>query len=527
MRPGSSSRERTGAGAVRATGACGDRRRLLIATASWVAHSRAVATATVIDRQPRCAHRATTLSRNSECGDRHRDRARSADRVGPGSARIPRSHTAARADHTAARASPRCGRHRAVACLRTPRGRGRHAAEGLRRVLAVHDRRRHRRRDLRRDAVLDRASRRITARARPPLRPRGGNARCVAPLHLPARNSADARPRHRRRRSSVLGACAWRVRCDHHVRRQLPRHHRDDAVAGVPGIARQPRRGHRLEFGLACRLCRRPGRTARPLAAIVTAATAAGVGALDTHLAVDRDPWQLDVELHVPGGGVLALLGPNGAGKTTVLRVIAGLLQAARGHVTVGGRSWEDTTAGVRLAAEQRSLGIVFQDYLLFPTMSARDNVAFGLRAKGWDKARARAHADTWLARVGLLDHATHRPHDLSGGQAQRVALARALATTPEVLLLDEPLAALDAGTRMSVRSDLRRHLAEFDGATVLVTHDPLDALVLADQVAVMEAGRIVQTGTPQEITRHPRTRYVAQLVGLNLLVGNATGTRV
>ena len=259
----------------------------------------------------------------------------------------------------------------------------------------------------------------------------------------------------------------------------------------------------------------------------MTAATAAGIGALDTHIAVDRDPWRLDVELHVPGGGVLALLGPNGAGKTTVLRVIAGLLQAARGHVTVGGRSWEDTTAGVRLAAEQRSLGIVFQDYLLFPTMSARDNVAFGLRAKGWDKARARAHADTWLARVGLLDHATHRPHDLSGGQAQRVALARALATTPEVLLLDEPLAALDAGTRMSVRSDLRRHLAEFDGATVLVTHDPLDALVLADQVAVIEAGRIVQTGTPQEITRHPRTRYVAQLVGLNLLVGNATGTRV
>lgn len=248
---------------------------------------------------------------------------------------------------------------------------------------------------------------------------------------------------------------------------------------------------------------------------------------LDARITVDRNTWRLDVEFHVPGGGVLALLGPNGAGKSTALRVIAGLLPAVSGHVRVGGRSWDDTEARVRLAAERRSLGIVFQDYLLFPTMSARDNVAFGLRAKGWDKASARAHADTWLARVGLLDHATHRPHDLSGGQAQRVALARALATTPEVLLLDEPLAALDAGTRMSVRSDLRRHLADFEGATVLVTHDPLDALVLADHVAVIESGRIVQTGTPQEITRHPRTRYVAQLVGLNLLVGRATATRV
>ena len=248
---------------------------------------------------------------------------------------------------------------------------------------------------------------------------------------------------------------------------------------------------------------------------------------LEAHVRVERSGWHLDVDLQVRSGGVLALLGPNGAGKSTALRVIAGLLPAASGRVTVGGRVWEDTKTGVRLPAEQRSLGVVFQDYLLFPTMSARDNVAFGLRAKGSDKQTARAHADRWLARVGLLEQAAQRPHQLSGGQAQRVALARALAATPEVLLLDEPLAALDAGTRMSVRSDLRRHLAEFDGATVLVTHDPLDALVLADRVAVIEAGRIVQTGTPQEITRHPRTRYVAQLVGLNLLVGSATGTRV
>jgi molybdate transport system ATP-binding protein len=248
---------------------------------------------------------------------------------------------------------------------------------------------------------------------------------------------------------------------------------------------------------------------------------------LDAHIVVERERWRLDVELAVPAETVLALLGPNGAGKSTALRVIAGLLPASAGHVRVGGETWDDHAAGVRLATEQRSLGVVFQDYLLFPTMTARDNVAFGLRAKGIDKTTARERADAWLTRVDLHDEAGRRPAQLSGGQAQRVALARALATTPDLLLLDEPLAALDAGTRMNVRGDLRHHLADFRGATVLVTHDPLDALILADRVAVIENGAVVQTGTPQEITRHPRTRYVAQLVGLNLLNGQATGTQV
>jgi molybdate transport system ATP-binding protein len=237
--------------------------------------------------------------------------------------------------------------------------------------------------------------------------------------------------------------------------------------------------------------------------------------------------WRLDATLQVPGGRVLALLGPNGAGKSTALRVIAGLLPASAGHVRVGERTWEDHVSGVRLATEQRSIGVVFQDYLLFPTMTARDNVAFGLRAKGQEKAAAREVANEWLERVGLLEQADQRPQQLSGGQAQRVALARALATTPQVLLLDEPLAALDAGTRMSVRGDLRRHLGEFAGATVLVTHDPLDALILADHVAVIEGGIVVQTGTPQEITRNPKTRYVAQLVGLNLFAGRSDGTSI
>jgi molybdate transport system ATP-binding protein len=248
---------------------------------------------------------------------------------------------------------------------------------------------------------------------------------------------------------------------------------------------------------------------------------------LDAKLAFARGDWSLDVHLQVPAGGVLAVLGPNGAGKSTSLQLLAGLLAGGEGHVRVDGEVWDDASTGRRLPAEARSVGVVFQDYLLFPRMTARDNVAFGLRARGVDKEQSRRQAEIWLDRVGLAGHEARRPGELSGGQAQRVALARALVTSPQLLLLDEPLAALDAGTRMSVRTDLRRHLAEFGGATVIVTHDPLDALVLADQVAVVEAGRVVQAGTPQEIARRPRSRYVAQLVGLNLLHGVASGTAV
>jgi len=162
----------------------------------------------------------------------------------------------------------------------------------------------------------------------------------------------------------------------------------------------------------------------------------------------------------------------------------------------------------------------VFQNYLLFEHMSVLENVAYGLRARRIPKADARRTAQDWLDRVGLGDYAGQRPRALSGGQAQRAALARALATEPRLLLLDEPLAALDAGTRGSVRRDLRRHLETFDGMRVLVTHDPVDAYALADRVAILDAGRIVQTGTLAEVTAHPRSRYVADLVGVNLVAG-------
>jgi molybdate transport system ATP-binding protein len=243
---------------------------------------------------------------------------------------------------------------------------------------------------------------------------------------------------------------------------------------------------------------------------------------LDARVFVKRGDWELNIALQLAAGGVTALLGPNGAGKSTTLQALAGLLRVSSGAVTLDGVVLDDAQRGVHLPAEERRVGIVFQDYLLFPHLSARDNVAFGLRARGIGKAEAREVADRWLTRMGLAAHAARRPRELSGGQAQRVALARALATEPRLLLLDEPLAALDAGTRMSVRTDLRGHLDEFGGATVVVTHDPLDALVLADHVVVIEDGRVVQAGTPAEVARQPRTRYVASLVGLNLLRGVA-----
>ncbi|RBY96942.1 ABC transporter ATP-binding protein [Blastococcus sp. TF02-8] len=232
---------------------------------------------------------------------------------------------------------------------------------------------------------------------------------------------------------------------------------------------------------------------------------------------------QLDVE--VADGEVLAVLGPNGAGKSSFLRVLAGLLPPDAGHVTVDGAAWD--ADGVHLPAHRRALGMVFQDALLFPHLSVADNVAFGLRTRGTGRTAARRAAGDWLTRVGLEGMADRRPGELSGGQAQRAALARALVGEPALLLLDEPLSALDARTRLTVRAELRRHLADFAGSTVLVTHDPVDAMALADRVVVVEDGRVVQTGTPQEIARRPRTDYVARLVGLSLLPGTGSGTQV
>jgi molybdate transport system ATP-binding protein len=229
---------------------------------------------------------------------------------------------------------------------------------------------------------------------------------------------------------------------------------------------------------------------------------------------------RLDLEIAAGRDETVAVLGPNGAGKSTLFRCLCGLLPIDEGRISLDGEVLDDPAAGVYVAPERRPVAVVFQDHLLFPHMTAVDNVAFGLRARGVSKAAARAAAEAWIARVGLSDHAHHRPSALSGGQSQRIALARALATEPRLLLLDEPLAALDAGTRRDVRRELRRHLAAFDGVRLLVTHDPVDAFALADRVLILERGSVVQQGTLEGVTARPRSRYVAELVGANLLSG-------
>ncbi|MEU1762398.1 ABC transporter ATP-binding protein [Micromonospora sp. NPDC005223] len=248
---------------------------------------------------------------------------------------------------------------------------------------------------------------------------------------------------------------------------------------------------------------------------------------LDAHLVAERDGFTLDVPLRIAAGEVVALLGPNGAGKTTALRVLAGLHPLRAGHLTLDGADLDRPGRRVWTPPERRPVGVVFQDYLLFPHLSALDNVAFGPRRRGADKRAARALAQRWLDRVGLGDQARRRPRQLSGGQAQRVALARALAVDPALLLLDEPLAALDARTRLDTRAELQRHLGAHPGATLLVTHDPLDALVLADRLVIVEDGRVVQEGDAATVTARPRTDYVARLVGLNLHRGHADGRTV
>ena len=241
---------------------------------------------------------------------------------------------------------------------------------------------------------------------------------------------------------------------------------------------------------------------------------------LSAQIALRLGTLDLHADLHVEPGELLALLGPNGAGKSTVLRCLAGLAPIDSGRIVVDDTIVDDPSTDTFVEPERRQIGFVFQNYLLFEHMNVLENVAYGLRARAVPRTEARRIAREWLERVGLGDYADQRPRALSGGQAQRAALARALATNPRLLLLDEPLAALDAGTRSIVRRDLRHHLESFEGMRILVTHDPVDAYALADRVAVLDAGRIVQVGTLAEVTAHPRSRYVADLVGVNLVTG-------
>ena len=235
---------------------------------------------------------------------------------------------------------------------------------------------------------------------------------------------------------------------------------------------------------------------------------------------VQRGTFRLDVDVTVEPGEVLGVIGPNGSGKTTLLRALAGLTPITDGRITLGDQILDSVLPAAFVAPEQRPIGFVFQNYRLFPHLNVRDNVAFAPRCRKAGRKQSRLIADHWLHRLRLADLAERKPAQLSGGQAQRVALARALAADPGLLLLDEPLAALDARTKLEIRAELRRHLTEFPGATLLVTHDPLEAMVMADRLIVIEDGRIVQHGDPASVARRPATQYVARLVGLNLYRG-------
>jgi len=243
---------------------------------------------------------------------------------------------------------------------------------------------------------------------------------------------------------------------------------------------------------------------------------------LDAQIQASIGGFELDLQITVASGELVAVLGPNGAGKTSLLRVLAGLTPLGAGRVTLDGVVLEDQTAGVRVAAEQRPIGMVFQDYLLFPHLSVVENVAFGLRSRGTRRAAALEVATRWLERVGLATYAHRKPGSLSGGQAQRVALARALATSPALLLMDEPMAALDASTRVELRRELRHQLESFVGVRLVVTHDPVEAMAMADRLVILEHGRMLQSGTPAEVAQRPRSRYVGDLVGVNLYRGRA-----
>ena len=220
-------------------------------------------------------------------------------------------------------------------------------------------------------------------------------------------------------------------------------------------------------------------------------------------------PGRVGADLEAAAGEVLVVIGPNGAGKSTLLRAVAGL---EPGRVRVGDHDWTD------LEVPRRRVGYVFQDQSLFPHLSAQDNVAFGPRARGRSRREADAVAREWLERFGIGELAARRPRELSGGQAQRVAIARALATDPDVLLLDEPFTGLDVSAQMALRVELGRHLRDFAGIALLVTHDAIDALTLADRVLVLDDGRVAQVGRPAEVAAEPRTSHVARLVGLNLV---------
>ena len=238
---------------------------------------------------------------------------------------------------------------------------------------------------------------------------------------------------------------------------------------------------------------------------------------IDARLGTD---FGLDLDLEVEPGRCLALVGRSGAGKTSVLRAIAGLRRPDGGRIACAGELWLDTAAGVDLDPEARRCGYVFQDYALFPHMSARSNVGFGIRVAG--RAERRSRSEALLAELGLGHRFDAKPATLSGGERQRVALARAIASAPRALLLDEPLSALDASSRAAAGRTLSAVLRRLGVATVMVSHDFAEAATFGDEVAVIESGRIVQRGPAGQLAAQPGSAFVAEIAGASVLLGEA-----
>jgi molybdate transport system ATP-binding protein len=260
-----------------------------------------------------------------------------------------------------------------------------------------------------------------------------------------------------------------------------------------------------------------------PMTAAADPRTGAG---LSVAVSVRREQFPVVATFDVPAGGTVAILGPNGAGKSTLLAMLAGLLLPDSGSVVLAGRVLTRSEGGRvhTVPPEQRRVGLMGQDPLLFPHLSALENVAFGPRSQGRSRAASRSIAGEWLDRMGLPGLAGRRPSQLSGGQRQRVALARALAAEPALLLLDEPLGALDAETVPEIRQVLRTHLRDSGTTSIVVTHDVVDAAVLADRLIVLDRGRVVDDGTAGEVLATPRSSFGAVLAGLNLVLGTVEG---
>ncbi len=244
-------------------------------------------------------------------------------------------------------------------------------------------------------------------------------------------------------------------------------------------------------------------------------------GGLQARIGLRRgDDFDLDIALSIEPGTTVALLGPNGAGKSSTVGALSGVTPLDSGSITLNDVVLDDVATDTFIRPELRNIGIVFQDYLLFDHMTVTENIAFGPRSRGVNRREAATAARRWMTRLGLGGLDEQRPDQLSGGQAQRVALARALATEPDLLLLDEPLAALDIATRAELRRTLVEHLTTFEGPRLLITHEPDDAFILADYIYIVEEGELTQQGTADRIRRRPATPYVAALTGNNLLAG-------